>query len=746
MMTFPKRNIIVLLLISLMIASLFNGAVLATDLSDKETIIVGVPSDRCPIFYTDDSSKNIVGIGIDLMSLAAENAGYNVNFKIIEDSSLKDALDNPNYDLVMPFGSSIKSTSGQPSIVSDNLMTTPFTIVTLSNGYIQSLEQIKVGMLQSMAGVADTVHTLYPSMNLVLYETMPDCVNALRKGDVDALLYNSYVWSYVLQKPSYSDLEVQPTTMFLMDFRVGAVDTPKSQELINQINVGISKINDNQRQAIILDYTSRRLYKNDFFDYLYIYGNLIIIFGLLLVFIILHFVSKQYAIKKEQDEQIRQLIEYDALTGTLSLDGFRKKVKTLLRENPTLTYLISYNNIKNFKFINDKMGMNSGNDLLVFWADKTMNYLSEKEAVARMGADHFAVLALVPDDNNLFNQEKTVFEPVKNYYINQGIDYTVQLCSGVYVLTSDDYSDINVDKMLDYAHLAEEKAHNSVSGVGYEIYNTDQWEKAKMVADICGHFSTAVKNNEIQVWYQPQVNYKTGKIVGAEASCRWNHEKLGWISPDIFIPMLEQAGLIYDLDCLIWDKVCQDLHRWNEKGIQHSISINLSRYDIEKNNNIADYFNNLVRNYNIAPSQLRVEITERAYVEDTELLIKTTTALQKYGFIVEMDDFGSGYSSLNMLKEVPVDGIKLDYIFLKDEKNKEKSKIIINYIIKMLLQLKFNFIAEGVETKEQAQFLLNIDCEQMQGYYFYKPMPVTDFELLDFDNINNKTANRAYIT
>jgi EAL domain-containing protein (putative c-di-GMP-specific phosphodiesterase class I) len=372
-----------------------------------------------------------------------------------------------------------------------------------------------------------------------------------------------------------------------------------------------------------------------------------------------------------------------------------------------------------------------------------MNYLSEKEAVARIGADHFAVLALVPDDNNLFNQEKTIFEPVKNYYINQGIDYTVQLCSGVYVLTSDDYSDINVDKMLDYAHLAEKKARNSVSGGGYEIYNTDQWEKAKMVADICGHFSTAVKNNEIQVWYQPQVNYKTGKIVGAEALCRWNHEKLGWISPGIFIPMLEQAGLIYDLDCLIWDKVCQDLHRWNEKGIQHSISINLSRYDIEKNNNIADYFNNLIRKYDIAPSQLRIEITESAYVEDTELLLKTTTALQKYGFIVEMDDFGSGYSSLNMLKEVPVDGIKLDYIFLKDEKNKEKSKIIINYIIQMLLQLKFNFIAEGVETKEQAQFLLNIDCEQMQGYYFYKPMPVTDFELLDFDDINNKTANRA---
>lgn len=233
-------------------------------------------------------------------------------------------------------------------------------------------------------------------------------------------------------------------------------------------------------------------------------------------------------------------------------------------------------------------------------------------------------------------------------------------------------------------------------------------------------------------------NYRTNKIVGAEALCRWNHEKLGWLSPGLFIPMLEQTGLIYDLDCLVWEKVCQDIHRWNEQGYKRSISVNLSRFDIEKNANIVAHFNSLIKKYDIEPSQLRIEITESAYTDNSQLLIETTALLQNNGFEVEMDDFGSGYSSLNMLTEIPVDRIKLDYVFLKNKNNFEKSKIVINYIIKMLLHLKYKIIAEGVETKEHADFLFARDCEIMQGFYFYKPMPVEEFEALDFDNINNR--------
>ena len=383
------------------------------------------------------------------------------------------------------------------------------------------------------------------------------------------------------------------------------------------------------------------------------------------------------------------------------------------------------------------MGRQSGDDLLKFFVERVSEYLTSKEAIGRLDADHFVLLALIPEGSILDNRVQTILEPIKNFFINSGSNYDVQVSYGIYVLTPTDYETIDVDNMIDCARFAESKAR-AANSVGYEVYNIDQWEKGKLLSDVCGHFSTALKQNEIQVWYQPQVNYKTGKIVGAEALCRWNHGTLGWISPALFIPMLEQANLIYELDKYVWDKVCQDIHKWNEQGDKKSISINLSRFDIEANNNIAKYFSDLTRRYEISPLQLRIEITEGAYVANSKLLLETTERFHEYGFIVEMDDFGSGYSSLNMLKEVPVNGIKLDYIFLRGEQYKERSKIIIEHIIQMLDSLHIELIAEGVETKTQADFLLDKGCNNMQGFYFFKPMPADEFEALDFDNISKK--------
>jgi ABC-type amino acid transport substrate-binding protein len=175
----------------------------------------------------------------------------------MEEPSLKDALDNTSYDIVMPLGSEIESASGQSSIVSDDLMLTPLTVVTSEGDNVSDINRAKIGMLQSQAGIADTVKSLYPDIEVILYKDMSKCVEALRKDEVDALLQNSYVWSYVLQKPSYIDLRVHPTTMLSIDFRVGALDTPKNQALIEKLNEGIAMISDAQRQAVILDYTSR---------------------------------------------------------------------------------------------------------------------------------------------------------------------------------------------------------------------------------------------------------------------------------------------------------------------------------------------------------------------------------------------------------------------------------------------------------------------------------------------------------
>ena len=242
--------------------------------SADKTLTVGVPVNRTPIFYEDSETGKIMGIGVDLMRSAADEAGYTVSFKAIEEKSLKYALDNNTYDVVMPFGSNIRSASGKKALVSDSLMQTPFTLVTMDKHgrELPPINRLRIGMLQSLGGVSETVLQLYPGVKITLYNDMSRSVQALRDGDVDALLHNSYVWSYVLQKPAYSDLTVQPSAVFLLDFRVGTLDTPDGKKIIERLNSGIAKMSEEQRQEIITNYTSRQLYEYDFYDYVHQYG------------------------------------------------------------------------------------------------------------------------------------------------------------------------------------------------------------------------------------------------------------------------------------------------------------------------------------------------------------------------------------------------------------------------------------------------------------------------------------------
>ena len=185
----------------LILSLLFLSAFASAD-TGAETLTVGVPADRCPVFYRDAESGHITGIGVDLMRFAAEKAGYTVSFRIVEEETLPQALDNSEYDLVMPFGSAVSSASGRPTVVSDNLIRTPFTLVTAKRGDLPSWNDLRVGMLASLKGGAETVRELYPGIGIVLYDSVGEAVQALRKGEVDALLHNSYVWSYLLQKPA----------------------------------------------------------------------------------------------------------------------------------------------------------------------------------------------------------------------------------------------------------------------------------------------------------------------------------------------------------------------------------------------------------------------------------------------------------------------------------------------------------------------------------------------------------------
>ena len=708
----------------------------------REVLTVGVPADRCPIFYTDADTGEPTGIGVDLMRTAAEEAGYAAVFCVIREETLKDALDSAAYDVIMPFGSAIPSAAGRPTVVSDNLMQTPFTLVTEGRRELPPLNALRVGMLRSLSGAAETVRELFPGIEITMYETVPACVKALRGGEVDALLHNSYVWSYVLQKPSYADLSIQPSNMFSMDFRAGTLDTPAGRAVIERLNGGIGALSGTRVQAVILDHTSRRLYRYDFFDYLHLYGLILLLSALLFAALTIITLQKRRALRLEQEERLRELVERDPLTGVLSLKGFRKRVEALLRSHPDTPYLLSYTNIRNFKYINDSLGMAAGDELLRFWADKSKAVLSEAEAIGRVEGDRFAVLRRINSDEQMLLDERDVREPLRNYLVERRQGNRLQVSSGVYVLSPSDYQQIHVDHMLDCARLAEKRVAETTRD-GYEFYNPDQWERGKRLASITGHLTEAIRDGELQVWYQPQVNFDTGEITGAEALCRWNHAKLGWLSPAEFIPALEETGLVYELDRFVWEQACRDLRRWREAGVRRSVSVNLARCDIREERNIPGQFYDLIRTYGLDADQLHIEITESAYVENPDLLIRTTVKLREFGFQVEMDDFGSGYSSLHMLKEVPVDRIKLDLHFLTGSGEAERGRVIISYMIQMVRSLGMELIAEGVENLAQARMLQDRGCPDMQGFYFYKPMTVRDFERLFLPASSGRQAGEA---
>ena len=724
-MRLTKRILMILFCVITMLSAIPVYAYSET--TEQTSITVGVPVDRCPIFYLDAETGETVGIGVDLMRAAAEKAGLSVSFKRIEEETLKDALDNDAYDVLMPFGSAITSTTGHATVVSDNLFQTPFTLVTKGNQTLPPLNELRVGMLRSLSGGAETVRQLFPGIEIAFFGTMSECVKALRADMVDALLHNSYVWSYVLQKPSYSDLVVQPLAMFSMDFRAGALDTPDGRAIIERLNSGIGELPDTLRQAIVLDHTTRSLYQYDFYDYLYVYGLILLLGMLLSVAIVAIIVLKWRAVRKEHEEKLRWLTDHDQLAGALSLNGFRKRVEDLLRVHPDTPYLLSYINFKNFKYINESLGRASGDALLRFYVDSTKNHLSNEEALCRIEADHFAVLSRAEGDDGLRKGNQTVLDSVRNYFVDRGKGHQVQICGGIYVLTPEDYQKINVDQMLDYARVAEKKVRDTHKD-GYAFYNPEQWVKGKRVADFITHLPLAIQAGELHVWYQPQIDFETGKITGAEALCRWNHGKLGWLRPAEFIPILEEAGLIYDLDCFVWDRVCQDLQRWNKQGIRRSVSVNLSRSDIHEDRNIPGQFYDLINTYELTADQLRIEITETTMMTDVENRMKVLEDLRKEGFIVEMDDFGSGYSSLNLLKDMPVDVLKIDMQFLTASADEEKGRTILQNIIQLSEELGMFSLTEGVETKSQMEMLADMGCKLFQGYYFAKPLPLPEFD------------------
>ena len=427
-------------------------------------------------------------------------------------------------------------------------------------------------------------------------------------------------------------------------------------------------------------------------------------------------------IKLRETSAMINNLQKDKLTGLWNREAFFEKAAWEIRHRPDGFYAMVSADIDGFKLINDRYGTAKGDEVLKALGKAIVDLCRSAGAICgRMAADNFVLLypsaGITREEDERRNRSPVLLE---------GLDIPLTVSVGRYYI--DDRS-LPVSAMYDRAKLAR----GTIKGrydVHVATYDEAMHKKLLREQEIANEMKTALAGGQFEAWYQPQYNHRTGALVGAEALARWRHPRWGLVSPGEFVPVFERSGFVYELDKYIWEQVCAQLRRWKDEGRNPlPVSVNISRYDLFRED-LVSVIVALREKYGLGEDMLRLEITESAFAESTQHVVDVVRALISRGFTVEIDDFGSGYSSLNTLKDVPAQILKLDMRFMGAGLDSSRGGNILESVVRMSKWLGMSVIAEGVESKTQADYLKSVGCDYIQGYLYARPMTARQYETM----------------
>ena len=426
-------------------------------------------------------------------------------------------------------------------------------------------------------------------------------------------------------------------------------------------------------------------------------------------------------IRLREKSVMLNMFETDRLTGLLSRQFFYVYAEAELTRHPEQGYDVICTDVDNFKLTNEQHGSNVCDQLLVYISNWIKRLVGENGICGRLESDKFVVL--MPHEERVKIESSKL--QMESFYRDAPVT-PFEMKIGIYE---------NVERSLPMANMCDRAimALTTIKrkyGRNVAVYDDKLRQELLREHALLDSMKAALHERQFVVYLQPKHCVKTGSIAGAEALVRWIHPQYGFISPGEFIPLLEHNGLITRLDEFIWEEVCRLLCRWKIEGRRLiPISVNVSRIDLMQPN-LCDKLSDMVARYDVAPEMLHLEVTESAYTNNPQQIIGTVAELRSRGFKIEMDDFGSGYSSLNMLSELPIDVLKLDMAFMQQERLPGASKrSILRFILSLSKWLALPTVAEGVETKEEVERLRTLGCDFIQGYVYAKPMSIADFEV-----------------
>ncbi len=693
-------------------------------IQNAPVITVGLFSGFMP--YTDYVEGRMTGICEEFLKEISRRSGLRFNMVPVEPSqNLKEVLLKDNgIDMMAGVVRSQIYLEDSTLQVSNSAFDYTFSVVIKKNSGISTMDNAMIALPKNAEAMASTLTSTYSDVHIMICDNNEACLKAVSSEKADMTVLNEYTCNYLLQKPVFSNLSVLPNLRF-DTFSCFVANENTSSLVISIINKTIQSISDSNKMGIINQYVIEHSYQVSFGEMLYknrgrVFFAAVVILILTIIMYSVYDQKKTAVFEKKQAEELKRQLEISSLTGLYNKHAFYQKAEQLMKEHQEKQYEIILFDIEKFRIINDLFGMSKGDELLRHFADRLKKMVEGTGVAGYRGADNFVVCIEQGVIADIEATEKELYQYINEY----PMDIKIQIRIGIYQVTD---RNVPVSLMCDRANMAAE----SVKGnelLHHAYYDASMREKLIHDQEILNEMQEALDQEQFKIFIQPKCRLDNEELTGGEALVRWEHPKRGMLSPGVFVPLFETNGFITKLDYYVWEQTCKCIHEWKAQGLKTvPLSVNVSRLNFYLPG-FEDMLDNLLKKYELTQDDLYFEVTESAYTTESDAIFEQLSRLQQKHYTILMDDFGSGYSSLNMLQEAPVDVLKLDMKFLLGNDDKGRSEVIIESVIRMADKLGFKIIAEGVETKEQCDMLLRLGCYDGQGYYFSKPIPAGEFQ------------------
>ena len=694
-------------------------------LAGHEIIRVGYRDNFLPFCDLDDETHELTGALKEYLAYA-EHSQKNgtLRFETRAFASTEDALkalENHEIDCVFPLSISTYDGEQRGIVITDPLVSSEMyaTVRTADHQGIERDAGIKVALVSGNPSYETFVRDYFPNWKILTYNDGESAFRAIASGQADCVLVSNYRLSRVSEQLARYKLSALVTNE-VMDVSLGVNRTDDSLfSILNKvtrqmpdtaINAALTKYSIQEEEVSLAEFLRA--------NWLYFVAAAAIVAVVILLLVLRNVKTSQ---KAEEGQRIISEAERDPLTDLYNWNFFLVYANRLIQENPGKHMDAVVVNIDRFHSINALHGREYGNQVLQELGKEFRMVADETDGIAsRSHADRF----------NLYGREgenwQAILERLQAAMDSRFDKASIKLRMGVKPWQEGMEPELSFDK----ARTACNRLRGSISKSHVAVYDSEMAQQEERDQRLLNDLNQALKQHELEVYYQPKYNIQSRepKLDSAEALVRWNHPELGMISPEDFIRLFEQSGQISILDNYVWNEAAKQIAAWRDRyHITLPVSVNLSRVDVF-DPNLMTILERIVAENRLNRSDLTLEITESAYTENADHLIRVIGELREKGYVIEMDDFGSGYSSLNMLSSLPVDVLKMDIAFIRNIERNEKDFRLVELIIDIARYLKVPVVAEGVETENQLKLLKDAGCDIVQGYYFSRPLPADEFE------------------